>query len=182
SVFDHRAVIVAQHRHELLTGLNALATGDTHPTIIQPTTTTSGGTGPVLVFPGQGSQWLGMGAGLLNTSPAFATRVAECQQALTPHVDWSLTDVLRGGVNAADLTRVDVIQPVLWAVMVSLAAVWDHHGVTPAAVVGHSQGEIAAACVAGALSLDEGARIVALRAHALRHLTGHGAMASLTLS
>ncbi|WP_344318162.1 type I polyketide synthase, partial [Streptomyces javensis] len=81
SVFDHRAVIVAQHRHELLTGLNALATGDTHPTIIQPTTTTSGGTGPVLVFPGQGSQWLGMGAGLLNTSPAFATRVAECQQA-----------------------------------------------------------------------------------------------------
>ncbi|MBI0317290.1 type I polyketide synthase, partial [Streptomyces javensis] len=91
SVFDHRAVIVAQHRHELLTGLNALATGDTHPTIIQPTTTTSGGTGPVLVFPGQGSQWLGMGAGLLNTSPAFATRVAECQQALTPHVAWSLT-------------------------------------------------------------------------------------------
>ncbi|WP_413104733.1 type I polyketide synthase [Streptomyces sp. Inha503] len=184
SVFDHRAVIVGQHRDELLTGLNALATGNTHPTIIEPNTTTGGGIGmgPVLVFPGQGSQWLGMGAGLLNTSPVFATRVAECEQALTPHVDWSLTDVLRGGVDAADLARVDVVQPTLWAVMVSLAAVWDHHGVTPAAVVGHSQGEIAAACVAGALSLDEGARIVALRAHALRRLTGHGAMASLTLS
>ncbi|MCG0290052.1 type I polyketide synthase [Streptomyces sp. PSAA01] len=186
SVFDHRAVIVGEHREELLAGLNALATGDTHPTTIEPGTTTggpgAGGTGPVLVFPGQGSQWLGMGAGLLNTSPPFATRVAECEQALAPHVDWSLTQVLRGGVNAADLARVDVVQPVLWAVMVSLAAVWDHHGVTPAAVVGHSQGEIAAACVAGALSLDEGARIVALRAHALRRLAGHGAMASLTMS
>ncbi|MBI0295131.1 SDR family NAD(P)-dependent oxidoreductase [Streptomyces sp. PRKS01-29] len=185
SVFDHRAVIIGEHREELLAGLNALATGDTHPTLIQPTTTTgpgTGSTGPVLVFPGQGSQWLGMGAGLLNTSPVFATRIAECEQALTPHVDWSLTQVLHGGVNAADLARVDIVQPTLWAVMVSLAAVWDHHGVTPTAVVGHSQGEIAAACVAGALSLDEGARIVALRAHALRRLTGHGAMASLTMS
>ncbi|MFJ1991469.1 SDR family NAD(P)-dependent oxidoreductase [Streptomyces asiaticus] len=182
SVFDHRAVIVGEHRDELLAGLNALATGTTHPTIIEPHTTTNGGIGPVLVFPGQGSQWLGMGAGLLDASPVFAARVAECEQALTPHVDWSLTEVLRGGVNAADLARVDVVQPVLWAVMVSLAAVWDHHGVTPTAVIGHSQGEIAAACVAGALSLDEGARIVALRAHALRRLAGHGAMASLTLS
>ncbi|AQW47776.1 type I polyketide synthase [Streptomyces violaceusniger] len=183
SVFDHRAVIIGQHRDELLAGLNALATGHTHPTLIEPdTTATPGSMGPVLVFPGQGSQWLGMGAGLLDTSPPFATRITECEQALTPHVDWSLTDVLRGGVNAADLARVDVVQPVLWAVMVSLAAVWDHHGLTPTAVVGHSQGEIAAACVAGALSLDEGARIVALRAHALRRLTGHGAMASLTMN
>ncbi|MFJ2203098.1 SDR family NAD(P)-dependent oxidoreductase [Streptomyces violaceusniger] len=183
SVFDHRAVIIGQHRDQLLAGLNALATGHTHPTLIEPdTTATPGSMGPVLVFPGQGSQWLGMGAGLLDTSPPFATRITECEQALTPHVDWSLTEVLRGGVNAADLARVDVVQPVLWAVMVSLAAVWDHHGLTPTAVVGHSQGEIAAACVAGALSLDEGARIVALRAHALRRLTGHGAMASLTMN
>ncbi|MFF7347311.1 type I polyketide synthase [Streptomyces antimycoticus] len=183
SVFDHRAVIIGQHRDELLAGLNALANGDTHPTLIEPdTTATPGSIGPVLVFPGQGSQWLGMGAGLLNTSPPFATRITECEQALAPHVDWSLTDILRSGINAADLARVDVVQPVLWAVMVSLAAVWDHHGLTPAAVVGHSQGEIAAACVAGALSLDEGARIVALRAHALRRLAGHGAMASLTIN
>ncbi|WP_346241453.1 acyltransferase domain-containing protein, partial [Streptomyces malaysiensis] len=181
SVFDHRAVIVGEHRDELLAGLNALATGNTHPTLTEPTTGPgAGGMGPVLVFPGQGSQWLGMGAGLLDTSPVFATRVAECEHALTPHVDWSLTEVLRGGVNTADLARVDVVQPALWAVMISLAAVWDHHGLTPTAVIGHSQGEIAAACVAGALSLDEGARIVALRAHALRRLAGHGAMASLT--
>ncbi|MGK3111381.1 type I polyketide synthase, partial [Streptomyces mordarskii] len=90
SVFDHRAVIIGQHRDELLAGLNALANGDTHPTLIEPdTTATTGSLGPVLVFPGQGSQWLGMGAGLLDTSPPFATRITECEQALAPHVDWS---------------------------------------------------------------------------------------------
>ncbi|MEU1792079.1 SDR family NAD(P)-dependent oxidoreductase [Streptomyces sparsogenes] len=107
----------------------------------------------------------------------FAGRIAACEQALKPYVDWSLTEVLRG--DGSELARVDVVQPVLWAVMVSLAAVWADHGVTPAAVIGHSQGEIAAACVAGALSPEDGARVVALRSRALRALSGGGAMASL---
>ncbi|MFI0901913.1 SDR family NAD(P)-dependent oxidoreductase, partial [Streptomyces sp. NPDC020983] len=77
--------------------------------------------------------------------------------------------------------RVDVVQPALWAVMVSLAAVWEAYGVRPAAVVGHSQGEIAAAVVAGALTLEDGARVVAVRSRALRALSGRGAMASLAL-
>ncbi|WP_432015783.1 acyltransferase domain-containing protein, partial [Streptomyces cucumeris] len=94
-------------------------------------------------------------------------------------VDWSLVDVLRGVEGSADLGRVDVVQPVLWAVMVSLAAVWAGYGVRPAAVLGHSQGEIAAAVVAGALSLEDGARIVALRSRVLRRLAGGGGMASL---
>ncbi|NUH44506.1 acyltransferase domain-containing protein, partial [Streptomyces samsunensis] len=87
-----------------------------------------GGVGPVLVFPGQGSQWVGMGAGLLEVSSVFAARVGECERALAPFVDWSLRDVLRG---VGDLGRVDVVQPVLWAVMVSLAAVWAGYGVRP---------------------------------------------------
>ncbi|MFI0822778.1 SDR family NAD(P)-dependent oxidoreductase [Streptomyces sp. NPDC021098] len=183
SVFDHRAVVVGEKREELLAGLVALAAGDAHPGVVDPgSAAATGGTGPVLVFPGQGSQWAGMGAALLDESPVFATRVAECEQALSPYVDWSLTDVLRGAPDAADLVRVDVVQPVLWAIMVSLATVWGHHGVTPAAVVGHSQGEIAAAVVAGALSLDDGAKIVALRSQALRKLAGGGAMASLAMS
>ncbi|WP_304453838.1 SDR family NAD(P)-dependent oxidoreductase [Nocardiopsis sp. YSL2] len=75
----------------------------------------------------------------------------------------------------------DVVQPVLWAVMVALARVWESAGVVPTAVVGHSQGEIAAACVAGALSLEDGARVVAVRSALLRDLAGHGAMAAVAV-
>ncbi|QPI60283.1 SDR family NAD(P)-dependent oxidoreductase [Streptomyces malaysiensis subsp. malaysiensis] len=177
SVFEHRAVVVGEGRGELLAGLEALAGGVSHAGVVRSgTAVVVGGVGPVLVFPGQGSQWVGMGAGLLEVSPVFAARVGECERALSSYVDWSLTDVLRG---AGDLGRVDVVQPVLWAVMVSLAAVWAGYGVRPVAVVGHSQGEIAAAVVAGALSLEDGAKVVALRSKALRRLAGGGAMASL---
>ncbi|MCL6303048.1 acyltransferase domain-containing protein, partial [Streptomyces kronopolitis] len=106
----------------------------------------------------------------------------ECEAALEPFTDWSLSAVLRGEEGAPGLDRVDVVQPVLWAVMVSLAEVWRAHGVEPAAVVGHSQGEIAAACVAGALSLEDGARVVALRSKAIRALSGRGGMVSVALS
>ena len=178
SVFEHRAVVVGEGRAELVAAVEALAAGESHPGVVHAGVPASvGDVGPVLVFPGQGSQWVGMGAALLDASPVFAARVAECERALSPYVDWSLTDVLRG--DGSGLGRVDVVQPVLWAVMVSLAAVWAGHGVRPAAVVGHSQGEIAAAVVAGALSLEDGAKVVALRSRALRQLAGGGAMASL---
>ncbi|MEU1949839.1 type I polyketide synthase, partial [Streptomyces sp. NPDC020125] len=180
TAFEHRAVVVGESRAELTAAVEALATEGTHPGVVHTgTAAATGGAGPVLVFPGQGSQWSGMGAGLLDASPVFAARVAECERALAPHVDWSLTDVLRGAEGAAELSRVDVVQPVLWAAMVSLAAVWAEYGVRPAAVVGHSQGEIAAAVMAGALSLEDGAKVVALRSRALRRLAGGGAMASL---
>jgi len=89
-------------------------------------------------------------------------------------VDWDPADL-----DTTDLDRVDVVQPALWAVMVSLAATWQAAGITPDAVVGHSQGEIAAACVAGILSLDDAAKIVALRSRALKALAGHGGMLSV---
>src|SRR5690606_35188014 len=127
-------------------------------------------------FPGQGAQWAGMGARLLDECPVFAERVAECAAALAPYVDFDVLGVLRSGQVPE---RADVIQPVLWAVMVGLAATWRWLGVEPAAVIGHSQGEIAAAVVAGALSLADGAAVVALRSRALRALSGSGAMASV---
>ncbi|ASQ92847.1 type I polyketide synthase [Streptomyces sp. 11-1-2] len=180
SVFEHRAVALGDDRAELLAAVEALAADVSHPGVVQSgAAALAGDVGPVLVFPGQGSQWAGMGAELLEVSPVFAARVEECERALAPYVDWSLTDVLRGAEGAADLGRVDVVQPVLWAVMVSLAAVWAGYGVRPVAVVGHSQGEIAAAVVAGVLSLEDGAKVVALRSKALRRLAGGGAMASL---
>ncbi|MFE3646231.1 acyltransferase domain-containing protein, partial [Streptomyces sp. NPDC059169] len=138
------------------------------------------GSGVVFVFPGQGSQWLGMAVELAGVSGVFADALVECEEALAPFVDWSLGEVLRDG-GGAWLERVDVVQPVLFAVMVSLARLWRSLGVEPAAVVGHSQGEIAAACVAGALSLGDAARVVALRSRAIRVLSGRGGMVSLGL-
>ncbi|MEU1329131.1 SDR family NAD(P)-dependent oxidoreductase [Streptomyces sp. NPDC005865] len=179
SVFENRAVVIGTDRAELLDGLRSLAAGQAAPDVVSAAAGATG-PGPVLVFPGQGGQWVGMGARLLDESPVFAARIAECEQALSAYVDWSLTDVLRG--DGSELARIDVVQPVLWAVMVALAAVWADQGVVPAAVVGHSQGEIAAACVVGAISLDEAARIVAVRSVLLRQLSGRGGMASLGVS
>jgi acyl transferase domain-containing protein len=135
----------------------------------------------VFVFPGQGSQWAGMALGLLESSEPFRERLQECADALAPYVDWSLLDVLRGSPDAPPLERVDVVQPVLFSVMVSLAELWQRAGVRPDAVVGHSQGEIAAAYVAGGLSLPDAARLVALRSQAILALSGHGGMASIPL-
>ncbi|WP_131763852.1 type I polyketide synthase, partial [Actinomadura fibrosa] len=178
SAYAHRAVVIGTGRDGLLRSLETLADGAPDTGVVTGVADATGA-GPVLVFPGQGSQWAGMGVRLLEESPVFAARLAECEQALAPHVDWSLTEVLRGDGRA--LERVDVVQPALWAVMVSLAAVWADHGVVPAAVIGHSQGEIAAACVAGALSLEDAAMIVAVRSRELRALSGQGAMASLAV-
>src|SRR5579863_5470198 len=111
------------------------------------------GGGAVFVFSGHGSQWEGMAQELLDTSPVFAQRMQACAEALAPHVSWSLLDVLRGRPRARKLERVDVVAPALFAVAVSLAELWRSCGVSPDAVVGHSNGEIAAAHVAGGLSL-----------------------------
>uniref|UniRef100_UPI00131D19EE type I polyketide synthase n=1 Tax=Streptomyces sp. TP-A0356 TaxID=1359208 RepID=UPI00131D19EE len=170
--FEHRAVAVGTDTAALTHGLSAVVpaapvTGDVDR--------------PVFVFPGQGSQWAGMAAELLMNSDVFARRLAECEAALAPHVDWSLSAVLRGDGDAPAMERSDVVQPVLWAVMVALAALWRAHGVEPAAVVGHSQGEIAAACVAGALSLEDAALTVALRSKALVVLEGRSGMLSIAL-
>ncbi|MFI0767638.1 SDR family NAD(P)-dependent oxidoreductase [Streptomyces sp. NPDC021218] len=180
SVFEHRAVVLAGDGDGLLNGLGALAEGNVAPGVVRGMATARDQA--VLVFPGQGSQWVGMAAELLESSPAFAERIGECAAALAPFVDWPLAEVLRGGEGSAEaLERVDVVQPVLWAVMVSLAELWRSYGVEPAAVIGHSQGEIAAACVAGALSLEDAAKVVALRSQALRALSGRGGMVSVSL-
>ncbi|MCM3806462.1 SDR family NAD(P)-dependent oxidoreductase [Streptomyces sp. DR7-3] len=179
SAFEYRAAVVGADRPQLLAQLAALASGGASAGVVRGEGAAVAEARPVFVFPGQGSQWVGMAVGLLDSSPVFAGRIAECEAALGPFVDWSLVGVL--GDEAA-LGRVDVVQPVLWAVMVSLAEVWRSCGVVPAAVVGHSQGEIAAAVVAGGLSLEDGARVVALRSQAIaRGLAGHGGMMSVSL-
>ncbi|AUS81179.1 type I polyketide synthase [Actinoalloteichus sp. AHMU CJ021] len=177
AALEHRAAVVAEDREALLSGLAAIAEGRPEPGVVAAAAGERGR--PVFVFPGQGAQWSGMAAGLLARSPAFADELRACDRALAPWVDWSVTDVIGQVPGAPELDRVDVVQPALWAVMVSLSGLWRACGVEPAAVLGHSQGEIAAACVAGALSLSDGAQVVALRSRALLALAGQGGMVSL---
>lgn len=180
SLFSHRAVILASTRDDLRSRLTELAAGESSRDAVV------GQAGPpgkvAFVFPGQGTQWPGMAARLLSESPVFARNISDCDDALTPYVDWSLMKVLRKGVKPAEIHRADMVQPILFAIAVSLAALWRSMGVRPEAVVGHSQGETAAAHVCGALSLDAAARVSALRARALSELAGTGAMASLPIS
>ncbi|UFQ99993.1 SDR family NAD(P)-dependent oxidoreductase [Streptomyces sp. Go40/10] len=180
SAFEHRAVVLGADRDALLAAVAAVAAvaeGAESADVVRGRAVGDGRV--VFVFPGQGAQWVGMAVDLLDSSSVFAGRMAECAAAVEPFVDWSLLDVVRGVEGAPGLDRVDVVQPVLWAVMVSLAEVWRSFGVVPSAVVGHSQGEIAAACVAGVLSLEDGARVVALRSKALTALAGSGGMVSV---
>ncbi|HWX45365.1 MAG TPA: SDR family NAD(P)-dependent oxidoreductase, partial [Solirubrobacteraceae bacterium] len=139
------------------------------------------GAGVVLMFAGQGCQWEGMAVELLDRSPLFASHMRMCEEALAPHVNWSLLDVLRGRRRARKLKRVDVVAPALFAVSVSLAELWRACGVRPDAVVGHSHGEIAAAHVAGGLSLQDAARVVALRSRALSGLSQKGGVVAVAL-
>ena len=177
STFEHRAVVVGADREQLMAGLSELAAGEPGANVVTGRAQAAGKT--VFVFPGQGSQWVGMGAQLLDTSKVFAEHMNRCDKALGEHVEWSLIDVIRGTADAPGLDRVDVVQPALWAVMVSLAELWRSMGVQPDAVIGHSQGEIAAAYVAGAMSLEDAARVVALRSRLLVQLSGAGGMVSL---
>ncbi|MGW8067006.1 SDR family NAD(P)-dependent oxidoreductase, partial [Streptomyces ziwulingensis] len=185
AVLGHRAVVLGTDGTDGTVGrdgtgperaLAHLAEGHPTPGVVHGAATTADDR-VVMVFPGQGSQWVGMAVELLGEEPVFAGRMAECAAALEPYLDVPLLDALGEG---ALLERVEVVQPALWAVMVSLAAVWESFGVRPAAVVGHSQGEIAAAVVAGALSVADGARVVALRSRAIAaELAGHGGMVAV---
>ncbi|MGW5410682.1 SDR family NAD(P)-dependent oxidoreductase [Actinomadura geliboluensis] len=178
AVFDHRAVVIGSTRKDFLDGLRAFAEGEPAENVV------SGeffGDDPkvVFIFPGQGSQWPGMAVDLLDAEPAFAEHMDACNQALKPHTGTDLIHTL----TTLDPTHQPphIIQPLLFAITTSLAHLWKTHGIHPHAVIGHSQGEIAAAYTAGALTLTDAATIITTRAHALTTLAGTGAMAAIPL-
>lgn len=127
----------------------------------------------VFVFPGHGLQWKGMAVELLGSAPAFADQIRSCDAAFAEFVDWSLLEAVSDSVGSPSIDRVEWEQPALFAVMVSLAAQWRALGIYPDAVLGHSLGEIAAAYVAGALSLRDAAKVVTLRSKAVSTVAAH---------
>ncbi|MEM7677177.1 MAG: type I polyketide synthase, partial [Myxococcota bacterium] len=176
-----RAVAIGANRSELLPSLANIANDD----LVDGERTATGRAFEVgkvgFMFGGQGSQWVGMGRALMGTSKTFRASVNRCAEAFSPYIDWSLTKALEGAPNAPSFDRVDVVQPAIFTMMVALADLWRSFGVTADVVTGHSQGEIAAACVAGALSLEDAARIAALRSRALVAISKKGGMVSVAL-
>ncbi|MFG2979370.1 SDR family NAD(P)-dependent oxidoreductase [Streptomyces sp. NPDC048331] len=176
SHFESRASVVAEDSAGLVEALRALAEGRSHDAVVTGSAARRGKV--VFVYPGQGSQWVGMGRGLLAHSPVFAEAVDACDVALRPFTGWSVREVLAGeDGDHPPFDRVDVVQPALFAMGVGLSAVWRSLGVEPAAVVGHSQGEVVAAVVSGALTVEQGAQIVAQRSRAVLACAGQGGMA-----
>ncbi|THJ74253.1 type I polyketide synthase, partial [Candidatus Frankia alpina] len=173
-----RLGVVASSREELVAGLRAFAAGRPAPNVVTGTAIASAPRDTVWVFSGQGSQWPGMGRDLLVVEPAFAATIAEVDPLIRAETGFSVLAALRAG---EELVGCDRIQPVLFAMQLGLAALWRAHGVRPAAVIGHSMGEVAAAVVAGALSVADGARVICRRSRLLTRIAGTGAMATVEL-
>ncbi len=134
----------------------------------------------VFVFPGQGSQWIGMGRALYASEGVFRAAIDACDAAFRKYTDWSLISELHADAPASRFKEINVIQPSICAIQIALAQLWRSWGVEPHAVVGHSMGEVAAACTAGALSLDDAARIICMRSLLMRTLSGKGGAMAVT--
>jgi polyketide synthase 7 len=177
SALEHRAVVVGGDRAALMAGLAEIASGEPGSAAVVGRARSVGKC--VFVFPGQGSQRLGMGAELYARFPAFAGAFDEVAAALDNHLRLPLRQVM-WGADAELLQSTEFTQPALFAVEIASAALWQSWGVTPDVVMGHSVGEIAAACVAGALSLPDAAKIVAARARLMARLPAGGVMVAVS--
>ncbi|MBW8709697.1 MAG: type I polyketide synthase, partial [Mycobacterium sp.] len=169
-----RTAVIASSQPELTAALREVAAGDS------PYEAAVGrdDRGPVWVFSGQGSQWAAMGAQLLATEPVFAAMVAQIEPVIARECGFSVTDAMS---SPQIVTGIDRVQPTLFTMQVALAATLKEYGVLPGAVIGHSLGEAAAAVVAGALSLEDGLRVICRRSRLMSRIAGAGAMASVEL-
>ncbi len=169
-----RTAVIASTLPELTDALREVADGDT------PYQDAVGrdDLGPVWVFSGQGSQWAAMGANLLADEPVFAASVAEAEPLIAREAGFSVTEAMSA---PQIVTGLDRIQPTLFTMQVALAATMKAYGMRPGAVIGHSLGEAAAAVVAGALSLEDGVRVICRGSRLMTRIAGAGAMASVEL-
>ncbi|RNL83724.1 alpha/beta fold hydrolase [Sinomicrobium pectinilyticum] len=175
--FDHRVLFTTEHRDELLEALENFAQGTEE---IIPLNLSSSINKLVMVFPGQGGQWIGMGKELLKKEPVFKEVIEACARAFRSYTDWNLVEVLQATPEINRLQEIDVIQPALCAIQIALARLWMSWGIYPDGVVGHSMGEVAAAHIAGILSLDDAARIICKRSALMKTVSGKGGAMMVT--
>jgi acyl transferase domain-containing protein/surfactin synthase thioesterase subunit len=175
--FDHRVLFTEQGKSEMQEALKNFANDELEVT---PCKTLTASDKIVMIFPGQGSQWLGMGRELFDKEPVFRHSIESCNTAFREYTDWSLTDQLFATPETSRLNEINVIQPMLCAVQISLATLWMSWGIKPQAVVGHSMGEVAAAFISGAMNLDDAARIICTRSKLMKTVAGTGGAMAVT--
>ncbi|MFF0061327.1 SDR family NAD(P)-dependent oxidoreductase [Streptomyces sp. NPDC005279] len=169
---------VAASRGELIHALRSFTAGQAHPGVVSGAVAAGVSRRPVWVFSGHGSQWPGMGRTLLEHEPVFAAALAEADELIAAEAGFSVLDMVHSG---EPVTRCARVQPLLFAMQIALAALWRAYGIEPAAIVGHSMGEVAAAVTAGVLTLGDGVRVICRRSTLLTRIAGAGAMATVGL-
>src|SRR5262245_3978605 len=179
---NHRLALVGRSGNELAKILDSFLAGESSSNVRIGNKNPEGRARLVFVFPGQGSQWLGMGRELLREEPIFRRSLEECDEAIKAEAEWSLLEEMNADAETSNLYQIDVIQPVIFAIQISLAALWKSWGIRPDAVAGHSMGEVAAAYVSGALSLKDAVRVICRRSKLMKRLSGKGAMGYVELS
>ncbi len=180
----HRITMVAGAVDEVIQELNAFATGESVQKLraaFSPRRERPARIG--FVMSGQGPQWWGMGRELMRHEPVFRETIERCAAALAPWTQFSLLEELARDEASSQMSRTEIAQPAIFAMQVALAELWKSWGIVPSAIVGHSVGEIAAACVAGVLSLEEAARVIALRSRFMEGCArGDGTMLAVGLN
>jgi len=178
---EHRLSVVARSTDEVCRELGAYLAGNPSASVQSGIASREASSKIVMVFPGQGTQWLGMGRGLLGSEPAFAMSIDRLDAAYRGCVDWSLRALLDGSAGLDWTSKLDLLQPALVAVEIALAELWESWGIRPDRVIGQSMGEIAAAYIAGGLGLEDVARLVCNRGKIVATVSGRGAMALVSL-
>lgn len=182
SQFDYRVAVLGNSRKELHNSLQAFRQKEDDPNLFPASMIPDRQPKLAFVFSGQGGQWYGMGRELLKQEPVFWDAIERIDLVIQSGFGWSLMEVLCAEPSELRLDEIDVIQPVLFSIQVALAALWQSWGIVPDAVVGHSMGEVAAAHVAGILSLEDAVQVICCRSQLLKPLRGRGSMLVTELS
>ncbi|MDR1968201.1 MAG: acyltransferase domain-containing protein [Burkholderiaceae bacterium] len=178
-----RACVLGAHAAELMEGLERLAQGDNHPSLITGTAEANEAVAPLcFVYSGMGPQWWGMGQRLYAAEPVFKAMVDRCVALFDAHAGWSLLDAMQADEAHSRMAETEVAQPANFVLQVALTELLASFGIRPQAVVGHSAGEPAAAWAAGALSLEDAVHTIYVRSHLQQTTTGLGRLLAVGLS
>ncbi len=182
SHFSRRLNVAARTTEELAQHLDAFLAGEARSAIRTGAASPKGRTKLVFVYSGQGQQWCGMGQRLLAQEPVFRNALEECDALLSRLAPWSLLHELRAGEAESRLQETSIAQPAIFAIQTALAALWKSWGIEPDAVIGHSVGEVGAACLAGILSLEDAVKVIYHRGRTMDLVPSRGRMLGVGLS